>query len=243
MVESKRLLGPQLSTIVHSRNLLRAGHVFGEACVLAHVARRRTDAPKRGRREAEKEGGVGGWLRLHTAIAVQDAELKFLHVDDVRSVCAEDPALLRSLRHLYTRRRRKSEQLFTEAMAAVQIQKQVRGFLSRKGKVFARSAARTSSHLLTAVDGELKKHRSVREQQMLLEKSAIRGLDDDSDDEALDLAEAEKAVGLAPGGAGSAELSEVREELEALSERMAAFERTVEGKLDALMAAVRVGGS
>ena len=108
---------------------------------------------------------------------------------------------------------------------------------------FARSAARTSSHLLTAVDGELKKHRSVREQQMRLEKSAIRGLDDDSDDDALDLAEAEKAVGLAPGGAGSAELSEVRQELEVLSERMAAFERTVEGKLDALMAAVRVGGS
>ena len=34
-----------------------------------------------------------------------------------------------------------------------------------------------------------------------------------------------------------------REELEALSERMATFERSVEGKLDALMAAVRVGGS
>ena len=64
-------------------------------------------------------GSGNSTSRAHTAIAVQDAELKFLHVDDVRSVCAEDPALLRSLRHLYTRRRRKSEQLFTEAMAAV----------------------------------------------------------------------------------------------------------------------------
>jgi CRP-like cAMP-binding protein len=254
-----------------ARHILRNGAVFGEACIVSRVAKRSggkaTTEVERSTRELRGPGQRGpaeDWLRLHTATAVRDSELKFLHVDDVTIACADNPSLLHSLRELYVRRRRQSDQKYSEALAAIAIQRRMRGYLARRrsGKLYpnAKFIKRRSSSM------QMQQQQRQRRQQQTTTTTAApqssfarnsepqvaddKGSDEEGqgdqdrqrqrqqEEEEEEQHTQESLRGTVGGAVGRAELSLIRDEMETLTGRVDAFEQSVNAKLDQLLTAI-----